>query len=168
MERKISKIQFFQMFMLLLVTGAVCVLVYKAQIRENLHRPLEYTMMTEHKDRGEIVLSREMPEISEVFTCKTPELKRISIECTGKNVAAGAMLSMVLADGETGEVYFEEEKPAGEVLNSRIQKKVEMELKRAVKGLRKQKTAPYMEASKWRFHCFSYYSESKKRNCGFF
>ena len=53
MERKISKIQFFQMFMLLLVTGAVCVLVYKAQIRENLHRPLEYTMMTEHKDRGE-------------------------------------------------------------------------------------------------------------------
>ena len=72
------------MFMLLLVTGAVCILVYKAQIRENLHKPLEYTMMTEHKDRGEIVLSREMPEISEVFTCKTPELKKISIECTGK------------------------------------------------------------------------------------
>lgn len=139
MERKISKIQFFQMFMLLLVTGAVCVLVYKAQIRENLHRPLEYTMMTEHKDRGEIVLSREMPEISEVFTCKTPELKRISIECTGKNVAAGAMLSMVLADGETGEVYFEEEKPAGEVLNSRIQKKVEMELKEPLKDSENKK-----------------------------
>ena len=50
MERKISKIQFFQMFMLLLVTGAVCVLVYKAQFRENLHRPLEYTMMTEHEN----------------------------------------------------------------------------------------------------------------------
>ena len=139
MERKISKIQFFQMFMLLLVTGAVCVLVYKAQIRENLHRPLEYTMMTEHKDRGEIVLSREMPEISEVFTCKTPELKKISIECVGKNVAAGAMLSMVLADGETGEVYFEEEKPAGEVLNSRIQKKVEMELKEPLKGSENKK-----------------------------
>ena len=70
--------------MLLLVTGAVCVLVYKRQIRENLHRPLEYTMMTEHKEEGEIVLSREMPEISEVFTCKTPELKKISIECVGK------------------------------------------------------------------------------------
>ena len=139
MERKISKIQFFQMFMLLLVTGAVCILVYKAQIRENLHKPLEYTMMTEHKDRGEIVLSREMPEISEVFTCKTPELKRISIECTGKNVAAGAMLSMTLSDGETGEVYFEEEKPAGEVLNSRIQKKVEMELKEPLKDSENKK-----------------------------
>ena len=113
--------------------------------------------------------SREMPEISEVFTCKTPELKKISIECVGKNVAAGAMLSMVLADGETGEVYFEEEKSAGEVLRSRIAKKVEMELKkRAVKGFKEQKTAPYMEASKWRFHCFSYYSESEKCNCGFF
>ena len=54
-------------------------------------------------------------------------------------MAAGAMLSMVLADGETGEVYFEEEKPAGEVLNSRIQKKVEMELKEPLKGSENKK-----------------------------
>lgn len=139
MERKISKKQFFQMFMLLLVTGAVCILIYKAQIRENLQKPLEYTMMTEHKDRGEIVLSRETPEISEVFTCKVPALKKVSVECTGKNVAAGAMLSMTLSDEKTGEVYFEEKKSAGEILNSRIQKKVEMELKEPVKDSENKK-----------------------------
>ena len=125
MERKISKIQFFQMLILLLVTGAVCVLVYKAQIRENLHRPLEYTMMTRSIRTGR---NRAFPGNAGNFggiylqnsgTEKDKYTRMCREKCRCRRYAFYGSCGR----GETGEVYFEEEKPAGEVLNSKIREK---------------------------------------------
>lgn len=128
MEKRPDKKQIFQGIALILTLGIICVLVYKAQVRENLYQPMEYTMMTEHKDTSEVVLSEESPEMSELFLCKVSELKKLRIECAGKKAAAGAMLFMALSDVETGAVYYHAEKTVREILDSRKDKKVEIEL----------------------------------------
>ena len=37
------------LFIILLSISGVCLLMYKAQFRFNLHQPIEYVMMTTHK-----------------------------------------------------------------------------------------------------------------------
>lgn len=128
MEKRADKKQLFLGIILILALGVVCVLVYKAQVRKNLYKPIEFTMMTEHKATSEVVLSEESPEISEVFSCQVPELKKLSIECIEEETAAGAVLIMALSDVDTGVVYYHEEKSLQEVLNSRKEDQVEMEL----------------------------------------
>lgn len=42
------------LFIILLSISGVCLLMYKAQFRFNLHQPIEYVMMTTHKPTGTI------------------------------------------------------------------------------------------------------------------
>jgi len=92
MEKRTNRKLLCPGIILILFLAVICALVYKAQIRESLRQPIEYTMMTEHKDTFEVVLSKGMTAISEVFVCKVPELKSFSIELTGKNVVDEAEL----------------------------------------------------------------------------
>ena len=115
MEKRTNRKLLCPGIILILFLAVICALVYKAQIRESLRQPIEYTMMTEHKDTFEVVLSKGMTAISEVFVCKVPELKSFSIELTGKNVVDEAELVMTLADVDTKEIYFQKkEQEAGQ------------------------------------------------------
>ncbi|HJB15501.1 MAG TPA: DUF2142 domain-containing protein [Candidatus Blautia excrementipullorum] len=125
MEKRINKKHIFPGILILIFLSIICVVVYKAQIREKLEQPVEYTMMTEHKDTAEVVLSREGPTFSEIFLCKVPELKSLSIELTGKEVVDEARLNMTLYDADTGEIYYQEEKSVRAVMDSRVQNKAE-------------------------------------------
>ena len=125
MEKRINKKQIFPGILILFFLSIICVVVYKAQIREKLEQPIEYTMMTEHKDTAEVILSSEWPMFSEVFLCKVPELKSLSIELTGNNVVDEARLNMTLYDEDTGEIYYQEEKTVRAVMDSRVQSKAE-------------------------------------------
>ena len=49
------------LFIILLSISGVCLLMYKAQFRFNLHQPIEYVMMTTHKPTGTITLSSDSP-----------------------------------------------------------------------------------------------------------
>ena len=68
--KRINKKQIFPGILILFFLSIICVVVYKAQIREKLEQPIEYTMMTEHKDTAEVILSSEWPMFSEVFYVK--------------------------------------------------------------------------------------------------
>ena len=73
------------LFIILLSISGVCLLMYKAQFRFNLHQPIEYVMMTTHKPTGTITLSSDSPVLTETFTCTVPELKMFTLEGTAKN-----------------------------------------------------------------------------------
>ena len=128
MEKRVNKKQIFSGLFLLFFLGIICVVTYKAQIRKNLNQPIEYTMMTEHKETSEVVLSGEGPEFSEVFLCSVPELKSLSIELTGKNVIDAASLNITLSDAETGKIYYQERRSVRAVMDSRVQNKAEFAL----------------------------------------
>lgn len=72
------------LFIILLSISGVCLLMYKAQFRFNLHQPIEYVMMTTHKPTGTITLSSDSPVLTETFTCTVPELKMFTLEGTAK------------------------------------------------------------------------------------
>ena len=55
------------LFIILLSISGVCLLMYKAQFRFNLHQPIEYVMMTTHKPTGTITLSSDSPVLTETF-----------------------------------------------------------------------------------------------------
>ena len=57
------------LFIILLSISGVCLLMYKAQFRFNLHQLIEYVMMTTHKPTGTITLSSDSPVLTETFTC---------------------------------------------------------------------------------------------------
>ena len=80
------------LFIILLSISGVCLLMYKAQFRFNLHQPIEYVMMTTHKPTGTITLSSDSPVLTETFTCTVPELKMFTLEGTAKNKTSDARL----------------------------------------------------------------------------
>lgn len=133
MERKTNRKQIFLGLILLFFLTAACVVVYKAQIRGKLEEPVEYTMMTEHKDTAEIVLSGEWPEFYETFQCRVPELRSFSLELTGKKVIDEASLVMTLYDVDTEEIYYQAEKSVRAVLDSRVQGRAEFTLSEPVR-----------------------------------
>lgn len=128
MEKRVNKKQIIPGAVLLLVLSVVCIMVYKAQIRDNLYQPIEYTMMTEHKVTGERMLSRDIPEMSEVFLCKVPELKKLSFECWGEGVTDEARVEMTLSDAESGKFYYHAEKSVRKLLPSEAKKRIRMTL----------------------------------------
>ena len=128
MEKRTNRKLLCPGIILILFLVAICALVYKAQIRESLRQPIEYTMMTEHKDTFEVVLSKGMTAISEVFVCKVPELKSFSIELTGKNVVDEAELVMTLADADTKEIYFHKKSSVRAVMDARTGGRTEFRL----------------------------------------
>lgn len=128
MEKRTNRKLLCPGIILILFLAAICALVYKAQIRESLRQPIEYTMMTEHKDTFEVVLSKGMTAISEVFVCKVPELKSFSIELTGKNVVDEAELVMTLADADTKEIYFHKKSSVRAVMDARTGGRTEFRL----------------------------------------
>lgn len=101
--------------LLLVVLAVVCVLVYKAQVRDKLYKPVKYTMMTEHKTVAEVVLSRELPEVSEVFTCSFPDLKRLNVQYTAVAFDPETTFLLTLADAKTGEIYARQEYTAADL-----------------------------------------------------
>ena len=56
------------LFIILLSISGVCLLMYKAQFRFNLHQPIEYVMMTTHKPTGTITLTSDSPVLTETYT----------------------------------------------------------------------------------------------------
>ena len=93
MKRKYQDISsrflsFFSLF------SGVCLLMYKAQFRFNLHQPIEYVMMTTHKPTGTITLSSDSPVLTETFTMYSSlELKMFTLEGTAKNKTSNAAFS---------------------------------------------------------------------------
>ena len=79
------------LFIILLSISGVCLLMYKAQFRFNLHQPIEYVMMTTHKPTGTITLSSDSP---------VPELKMFTIIYRAfKNVIFLLLLPVLNLDG---------------------------------------------------------------------
>ena len=103
-------------------------------------------MMTEHKDTFEVVLSKGMTAISEVFVCKVPELKSFSIELTGKNVVDEAELVMTLADADTKEIYFHKKSSVRAVMDARTGGRTEFRLDETPSGFRRERTCPHLAA----------------------
>ena len=97
------------LFIILLSISGVCLLMYKAQFRFNLHQPIEYVMMTTHKPTGTITLSSDSPVLTETFTCTVPELKMFTLEGTAKNKNSDARLFITLANADSGEIYYQAE-----------------------------------------------------------
>lgn len=120
--------------LLLLMISIICVLVYKAQLRDKLQQPIEYTMMTEHKPTGEVVLSGDSPEFSEVFICKVPDLKKLVLECSVKKAVADTVLIMFLTDVDTGELYYSGEKSLIRFSGGSL-KKMQLRLKKGIPDL---------------------------------
>ena len=58
----------------LLFISGVCVIVYKAQFRYDLHKPVQYIMMTNHKTNGEVILTKSSPSLPEDCSCAVPDL----------------------------------------------------------------------------------------------
>ena len=144
MEKRTNRKLLCPGIILILFLAVICALVYKAQIRESLRQPIEYTMMTEHKDTFEVVLSKGMTAISEVFVCKVPELKSFSIELTGKNVVDEAELVMTLADADTKEIYFQKFCESGYGRQNRRPDRVPAG--RTPSGFRRERTCPHLAA----------------------
>ena len=86
--------------------SGVCVLVYKAQFRFNLHKPVQYIMMTTHKTNDEVILTKDSPSLTEEFSCSVPELKSFSIECTAYRISSDARVSVTLSDVESGRILY--------------------------------------------------------------
>lgn len=128
MEKRANRKLLYPGIILILLLSAVCALVYKAQLRDGLRRPVEYTMMTEHKDTFEVVLSEELPAFSEAFSCKVPELRSFSVELWGRNIADDAELVMTLTDADTDKIYFEKESSVRAVLDARTGGRTEFRL----------------------------------------
>ena len=97
------------LFIILLSISGVCLLMYKAQFRFNLHQPIEYVMMTTHKPTGTITLSSDSPVLTETFTCTVPELKMFTLEGTAKNKTSNARLFITLTNADSGEIYYQAE-----------------------------------------------------------
>ena len=97
------------LFIILLSISGVCLLMYKAQFRFNLHQPIEYVMMTTHKPTGTITLTSDSPVLTETFTCTVPELKMFTLEGTAKNKNSDARLFITLANADSGEIYYQAE-----------------------------------------------------------
>lgn len=88
------------LFIILLSISGVCLLMYKAQFRFNLHQPIEYVMMTTHKPTGTITLTSDSPILTETFTCTVPELKMFTIIYRAfKNVIFLLLLPVLNLDG---------------------------------------------------------------------
>lgn len=88
------------LFIILRSISGVCLLMYKAQFRFNLHQPIEYVMMTTHKPTGTITLSSDSPVLTETFTCTVPELKMFTIIYRAfKNVIFLLLLPVLNLDG---------------------------------------------------------------------
>lgn len=128
MGKPVNKKQLLISIVLCLSMGIICVLVYKAQIRGKIYQPTEYTMMTEHKDISEVVLSQDISELAEVFVCTVPELKSLSVEFGGENISDEARLTISLLDADTGELFYDAEGTVRSMLDSRIDKKLELKL----------------------------------------
>lgn len=91
------------LFIILLSISGICLLMYKAQFRFNLHQPIEYVMMTTHKPTGTITyhnLVLGFPILTETFTCTVPELKMFTIIYRAfKNVIFLLLLPVLNLDG---------------------------------------------------------------------
>ena len=88
------------LFIILLSISGVCLLMYKAQFRFNLHQPIEYVMMTTHKPTGTITFSSNSPILTETFTCTVPELNMFTIIYRAfKNVIFLLLLPVLNLDG---------------------------------------------------------------------
>lgn len=94
----------------------VCVLVYKAQLADKMNNSVKCTLATVHKESDTRVLSAVSPDISETFLCTVPDLKKIQIECKGKNLEKNAQLSIGLLDADTGEILCMKEEPVTDIV----------------------------------------------------
>lgn len=119
---------------LIFVICCVFGLVYKAQLADKFHRAVRITLMSEHKETGEIQLSEENPVVSETFLCRIPELKQLFISCEGKNLDKDATLILSVNDADTGESYFQKEEAVTKMVSSKEYKKIQMKLDKTLKN----------------------------------
>lgn len=114
-SQNINRKQILVGLVLLLFSVMIGVIVYKAQIEEKLQQSISCTLMSAHKENAEITLSADMNEVCEVFECKVPVLREISVECKGKNISSDAILVMALTDADTGDEYYYKEKKISKI-----------------------------------------------------
>lgn len=106
------------------------VLVYKAQLENNLDKPVYGTLMSAHKENDTISLSEDAPVFSEVFLCMVPQLRQLRIECKGKQIASDAVLLMTLSDADSGKEYYHKEIKVQELIGEGKKEMVVMKLKK--------------------------------------
>jgi len=124
--RKMNIKQIINGILVSLFLGIICMLVYKTQIREKLYIPIEYTMMTEHKTTSTVILSEEMPELSEIFLCTVPDLKSINIECMPQKIDPNVKLVMTVSDATTGEICYQSRHTIQYLMTPRTKQKITM------------------------------------------
>ena len=108
----------------------VFVLVYKAQLRERLDKPIYGTLMSEHKANGTIDLSADAPVVSEAFLCNVPKLKQLRIQCKGEQIDSDAVLVMTLSEADSGTEYYHKEIQLQKLVGEGKSKMVVMKLKK--------------------------------------
>lgn len=108
----------------LLLTVGVCFLVYKSQVEYGKDTRLKYTLMSTHKDNGEVILSKESPELIEDFVCNVHDLKKIQVQGVASSNAADARLHVEITALDTGTTYYDREDKLNALYNTKAKKKV--------------------------------------------
>ena len=130
MESDKKNRQLFYGIALLCILSIVCMLVYKAQIRDKLDKAVHGTLMSEHKDNGTIYINGDSPVLTEMFICRVPELKQLRIQCKGEKTDAGAVLVMTLTDADSGKEYYHKEEKVSELVQGKNAVMIAMKLKK--------------------------------------
>lgn len=118
---------------LLIIMCMVFVLVYKAQLADQMDNAVSCTLMSEHKKNQTVTMSEGMSVWTEVFICMVPELRELSVECEAKKIDDDAILVMILSDADTGEEYYREEVSVSDTVPKGDAEKIKMKLKKPLK-----------------------------------
>ena len=114
--------------LILVLSLAFCILVYKSQVQYENDKQIEYTLVAAHKDNGKVTLTRDNPELYEDFVCRVPGLKKLQFRAAPKKVITGSRLLLEVSSPDSGEVFYKKEASLSYFFSSR-QKKREIKLK---------------------------------------
>ena len=109
--------------LIVLLSCAVCVLVYKAQIKWDDDVKVTCTLMSAHKDNGEVVLSKDNPQIIQDYICYIDNLKEFQIEGKTENVTTNDRIRVEILGLDSGETYYNKETELGLLYGSKEKKK---------------------------------------------
>ncbi|MBQ9983257.1 MAG: DUF2142 domain-containing protein [Lachnospiraceae bacterium] len=106
---------------MLLVLAILCLLVYKAQLEPKLDNINTCTLMWEHKENSYVELSAQKTSLTQVFTCTVPRLRRLQLQCVGKNINPNTQIEISLTEPGSGKEYYYRNVPLSDVVNNKKQ-----------------------------------------------
>lgn len=109
---------------ILLLSFVFCMLIYKSQVEWEGDTRIKYTLMSTHKNNGEVVLSKDNPVVYEDFICNVPSLKKIQIEGVVDGSLSKSNLLVEVIGLDTGKTYYKKQGLVSSFYNSKAKKKV--------------------------------------------